>query len=86
MFPHLLQRTGQLLLIFLGNSQKKHLAGVLQQRDDAEEDEHCDEERADWVRDQPAELTNEDGGDDDAHAAQRVSQDVEVNTCKEKTK
>lgn len=67
--PHLFQRTVQVLLIFWGSSQKKNLAGVLQQRDNAEENERGDEERANGVGNQPAELTDEDGGDDHANAA-----------------
>lgn len=80
---HLLQSHVQVLLILGRSSQQEHLTGVLQQRDDAEEDERGDEERADGVGDEPAELADEDGGDDDAHAAQRVGQDVEENTWRE---
>lgn len=79
-FFHLLQRDVQVLLVLGWSSEQENLAGVLQQRDDAEEDERGDEERADGVGDQPAELADEDGGDDDAHAAQRVGQHVQENT------
>lgn len=65
------------------SSQQENLAGVLQQGDDAEEDERGDEERADGVGDEPAKLADEDGGDDDADAAQRVGQDVEENSWRE---
>lgn len=78
--PHLLQRRVQVLLVLGRRSQEENLAGVLEQGDDTEEDERGDEERADGVGDQPAELPDEDGGDDHAHAAQRVSQHVQENT------
>lgn len=78
-WPHLLQRHVQVLLVLGRSSQEENLAGVLQQWDDAEEDECGNEERADGVGDEPAELADEDGGDDDADAAQRVGQDVEEN-------
>lgn len=77
---YLFQRAVQVLLVFWGSSQKENLAGVLQQGNDAEKDERGDKERADGVGDQPAKLTNEDGGDDHTHTSQRVSQDVEKNT------
>lgn len=63
-----------------GSSQKQNLAGVLQQRDDTEENESGNEERAYGVSNQPAELPDEDGGDDHANAAQGVGQDMEKDT------
>ena len=63
-----------------GRAQHQHLARILYQRDDAEEYEHGDEERADGVGDQPAKLADEECGDDDPHAAQRVGQHVQEHT------
>lgn len=77
--PHLLQGAVQVLLLFRRSPQEENLAGVLQQRDDAQKNERGDEERANRVGDQPAELPDEDGGDDDADAAQSVGQNVEEN-------
>lgn len=65
----LLQSTVQVLLIFWGSSQKKNFTGVLQQRDDTQENKCSNEERANGVSDQPAELSDEDGRDDNTNAA-----------------
>ena len=50
-----------------------------EQGDDTEEDHDCDGERAERVGDVPAELLDEEGGDDDADGAQGVGKDVQVN-------
>jgi len=52
---------------------------VPEQGDDTEEDHDCDGERAERVGDVPAELLDEEGGDDDADGAQGVGKDVQVN-------
>lgn len=49
---------------------------VPDEADDAQGDHDGDEHGADGIGDHPAEELHEDGRDDDAHAAQRVRQDV----------
>ena len=51
---------------------------------DAHGDQESDEDGADGIRDHPAEHLHQDRRDDDAHAAQRVGQDVQedLDWCK----
>ena len=60
-----------------GGSQQQDLNGVLEQGQDGDEDEYGYEEGADGVSDEQAKALNEDGGDDDAHTAHGVCQDVQ---------
>lgn len=77
---HLLQRVVEVLFVLRGNPQEENLTGVLQQGDDTEEYQHSNEQGTDGVCDQPPKLPDEDGGYDDPHATQGVSQDVEKDT------
>lgn len=73
----LLQCVIKVLLMFGRDPEEENLTRIFQQRHDAEEDEHGDEEWANWVRNQPPKLADEDGRDDDPNAAECVSQDVQ---------
>ena len=64
-----------------GNSQQQDAGRVTQQRDNGDEDEGCDEEGADGVGDQPAELLHQNGGDDYTDTAHCVGQHVQKHTC-----
>ena len=62
---------------FLGLALHQDGQGVCHQAVDAHHDHDGDEDGADGVSDHPVEGVDEEGGDDDPEAAQRVGQNVE---------
>ena len=60
----------------------QYLYALPQQRHHRGKDGHGDAEGADGVGDVDAVELYQDGGDDDADAAERVSQDVQKDACK----
>jgi len=78
---YLLQSSTNILLHIGRRSKQENVGRLPQEGDDTEKDHGGDKEGADGVGDVPAQVLNEEGGDDHAHTAQGVRQHVQEHSC-----
>lgn len=74
---------GQFVIKLLWLPLHKNGHGLGDERSDTERDEDGDEDGADRIGDHPAEHLHQDRGDNHAHAAQGVGQNVQKNALQE---